>query len=32
MTDGLAVLAGWVMFAVLLVALATVVLRGGEKK
>jgi hypothetical protein len=28
-TDGLAVLAAWLMFAVLLVALATVVLRGG---
>jgi hypothetical protein len=29
MTDGLAVLAAWVMFAVLVVALVTVVLRGG---
>jgi hypothetical protein len=27
-TDGLAVLAAWVMFGLLLVALATVVLRG----
>jgi hypothetical protein len=32
-TDGLAVLAAWVMFGVLLLALATVVLRGnGDTK
>ncbi len=31
MTDGLAVLAAWLMFAALLVALAVVVLRGGEQ-
>jgi hypothetical protein len=28
-TDGLAVLAGWVMFGLLLLALATVILRRG---
>jgi hypothetical protein len=31
-TDGLAVLAAWVMFGVLLAALAFVVLRGGERR
>jgi hypothetical protein len=31
-TDGLAVLVAWVMFAVLLVALVTVVLYGGRKQ
>jgi hypothetical protein len=29
-TDGLAVLAAWLIFAVLLAALVTVVLRGGQ--
>jgi hypothetical protein len=32
MTDGLAVLMAWLMFAVLLIALVTVILRGGAKK
>jgi len=31
-TDGLAVLAAWVMFGLLLAALAFVVLRGGERR
>jgi hypothetical protein len=31
-TDGLAVLAAWVMFGVLLLALATVILRGGGRR
>jgi hypothetical protein len=31
-TDGLAVLAAWVMFAALVVALAFVVLHGGPKE
>jgi hypothetical protein len=30
-TDGLAVLAAWVIFGVLLVVLAFVILRGGER-
>jgi hypothetical protein len=31
-TDGLVILAAWVMFAVLLAALVTVVLRGGPRR
>ena len=31
MTDGLAVLAAWLMFAVLVVGLVTVILIGGSK-
>jgi hypothetical protein len=31
-TDGLAVLAAWVMFGLLLLALATVILRGGGRR
>ena len=30
-TDGLAILAAWLMFAALLIALATVILTGGPK-
>ena len=31
MTDGLAILAAWLMFGALLAALATVILTGGPK-
>jgi hypothetical protein len=31
-TDGLAILAAWVMFAVLVATLVTIVLHGGKKE